>query len=124
MDGMGLATYFFCAGWEVVLSPCEMSTGASCSKDTEDFFFSVLEAPHKKKWAISPKCNCLPLKSSLPNWNAVFQPPFFRVYVKLWWCILLVCSLFASLKTTSKHIPMGCDGFPYLCKNKHIIQLD
>ena len=31
-----------------------------------------------------PKFNCLPLKSYLPNRKVVFQPSFFRSYVKLW----------------------------------------
>ena len=34
-----------------------------------------------------------PLKSYLPNRKVVFQPPFFRVYVKLWGCIYLYIQL-------------------------------
>ena len=35
-----------------------------------------------------PKTNSLPLKSQLPNSKVIYQPPFFRDYVKLRGCIL------------------------------------
>ena len=50
-----------------------------------------------------PKFNSSPLKSYLPNRKVVFQPPFFRGYVKLRGGNIFL--------TVSRGIPMANDAF-------------
>ena len=52
---------------------------------------------YKEKRVTLPKFNSSPQKSDLPNRKLVFQPPFFRGYVKL-----QGCSLITSI--VSKHV--------------------
>ena len=47
--------------------------------------FQVTWKNDKDLWITLQKFNSSPLKSYLPNRKLVFQPPFFRGYVELWW---------------------------------------
>ncbi len=53
-----------------------------------------------------PKTNSSPLKSYLPNRKVVFQPPFFRGYVKLWgsnssWEYIQVAAIFVPIQVAA-----------------------
>ena len=60
-----------------------MKTGQSQSLTTLCYYLDVLPPPPPPKFNIAPE-------SYLPNRKVVFQPPYFRVFVKLWGCIFHV----------------------------------